>query len=251
LNLISANVEVIPLDLASQQSISEFVSTVKSRNLAVSLLINNAGVMFMENIGTKEGFEVHFGVNHLGHFKLTLELLDVLAKNGPSRVITLTSDTYTMGSFDLSKARGEKFHRWWAYCNSKLMNLLCIQGLHRKFEAAGLLDRVKFFAVHPGCVHTGITRGAHPIISWLYGLAIVRGILNLQTSRDGASGTVYVALSKDVESQSGQYFATSYQENVDSIAVNKHAQEDELIAFSEQHTNTNLNQIIQALKRGR
>jgi NAD(P)-dependent dehydrogenase (short-subunit alcohol dehydrogenase family) len=247
-NLRKVNVEVIPLDLASQQSISEFVTTVKARNLAVSLLVNNAGVMFIENWPTKEGFEVHFGVNHLGHFKLTMELLDVLIKNGPSRVITLTSDTYTFGGFDLSKARGERFHRWWAYCDSKLMNLLSVQGLHRKISEAGLSERVKFYAVHPGCVHTGITRGTHPIINWLYGLSIVRLFLNLVEARDGASGTVYAALSKDVESLSGRFFSMTYCEEVASNAVHKEQQEDELIAFSELHTHTSLDQVIKSVK---
>lgn len=248
-NLQKVSVEVIPLDLASQASISEFVANVKGRQLAVSLLINNAGVMFMENIGTKEGFEVHFGVNHLGHFKLTLELLDVLIKNGPSRVVTLTSDTYTFGRFDLTKARGDKFHRWWAYCDSKLMNLLCVQGLHRKMAEAGLSDRVKFYAVHPGCVHTGITRGAHPLINYLYSLSIVRLFLNLVEARDGTSGTIYAALSKEAESLSGKYFSTTYAEPVASNATFKVEQEDQLIAFSERHTNTNLQHIITAAKK--
>lgn len=242
-------VDVIPLDLASLASVSEFVGTVKARNLPVSLLINNAGVMFMENRPTKEGFEIHFGVNHLGHFKLTMELLDVLAKNGPSRIVTLTSDTYFMGRFDLSKARGERFHRWWAYCDSKLVNLLCVRGIHRRLEAAGLLDKIKIYAVHPGCVHTGITRGAHPIIGHLYGLSIVRTILNLVSPRDGTSGTIYVALSDDVANQSGRYFATSYVEPLAQNAIDKEAQEDELLTFSEQATNTNFKQIIDNIKK--
>jgi len=247
LKIPKPDVDVIPLDLSSQQSISEFVRTVKSRDLPVSLLINNAGVMFMENWPTKEGFEIHFGVNHLGHFKLSMDLLDVLAKNGPSRIVTLTSDTYWMGSFDLSKARGDRFHRWWAYCSSKLMNLLFVQGLHRHLEAAGLLDRVKVYAVHPGCVYTGITRGAHSIIGFLYSLSIVQLALNLVSPRDGASGTIYVALSKDVENQSGKYFSTTYPEHVASNAYHKEDQEDELIAYSEKGTNTNLNQIIASI----
>ena len=207
--------------------------------------------MFMANWPTKEGYEIHFGVNHLGHFKLSMELMDVLAKNGPSRIVTLTSDTYFMGSFDLSKARGERYHRWWAYCDSKLVNLLSVRGIHRRLEDAGLLDKVKIYAVHPGCVHTGITRGAHPIIGFLYSLSIVRSILNLVSPRDGASGTIYAALSNDVANQSGRYFATSYAEHLAANAMGKESQEDELLAFSEKATNTNFKQIIDTIKKSK
>lgn len=205
--------------------------------------------MFMDNNATKEGFEIHFGVNHLGHFKLTMDLLEVLAKNGPSRIVTVTSDTYYMGTFDLSRAKGDKFHRWWSYCNSKLVNLLFSHGLHRHLEAAGLLEKVKIYAVHPGCVHTGITRGAHPLINYLYGVGIVRTILNLVTPRDGSCGSIYTALSKDVENQSGLYFHTTYLEKFAKNAVGKEDQEDELLKFSEECTNTNLARTLQAMKK--
>lgn len=205
----------------------------------------------MANWPTKEGYEIHFGVNHLGHFKLCMELMDVLAKNGPSRIVTLTSDTYFMGNFDLSKARGERYHRWWAYCDSKLVNLLSVRGIHRRLEDAGLLDKVKIYAVHPGCVHTGITRGAHPIIGFLYSLSIVRSILNLVSPRDGASGTIYAALSSEVANQSGRYFATSYAEHLAANAMGKESQEDELLAFSEKATNTNFKQIIDTIKKSK
>lgn len=245
---IEASVEVISLDLASQESISSFVREVKNRNLPVSILVNNAGVMFIENIGTKEGFEVHFGVNHLGHFKLAVELLPVLAKNSPSRIVTLTSDTYAFGTFDLGKARGERFHRWWAYCDSKLNNLLCVRGLHRKLQEAQLHDRIKIYAVHPGSVSTGITRGTCSLIGWLYSLTIVKTCLNLLEPRDGASGSIYCALSPEVNNLSGEYFATTFHEEVAKNAKHKEAQEDALIAYSEQATHTNLAETFKQIR---
>jgi NAD(P)-dependent dehydrogenase (short-subunit alcohol dehydrogenase family) len=251
LGLGEPSVLVIPLDLSSQQSITDFVKEVKTRKLPVSLLVNNAGVMFIENWPTKEGYEVHFGVNHLGHFKLIIDLLDVLAQNGPSRIVTVTSDTYIFGTFEglALKSRGADFHRWYAYCDSKLMNLLCVRGLHRHLQAHGLSDLIKIYAVHPGSVATGIARGAHSVIGYLYSLTIVKAILNLLTPRDGASGTVFVALSREVENQSGQYFSTTYMEQVSPNATHKEKQEDQLLQYSERCTNTNLESVIKSIKR--
>lgn len=75
------------LDLASLESIENFVEVVKAGFHKIDVLINNAGVVvpLSQDLKTKEGFELHFGVNHLGHFYLTTLLVDLLKKATPSR----------------------------------------------------------------------------------------------------------------------------------------------------------------------
>lgn len=77
------------LDLASFESIENFVDVVKAGFYKIDVLINNAGVVvpLNEDLKTKEGFEIHYGVNHLGHFYLTELLMDLLKRATPSRYV--------------------------------------------------------------------------------------------------------------------------------------------------------------------
>ncbi len=88
------------LDLASALSIREFADSVLEKESRLDLLILNAGVMFTPYALTKEGFEMQFGVNHLGHFLLTHLLLDRLKDCSPSRVVVVSSLAHQMGYLD-------------------------------------------------------------------------------------------------------------------------------------------------------
>lgn len=159
--------------------------------------MNNAGVMFTPNYKTKEGHEIHFGVNYLGHFCLTFELLPVLIKNKPSRILNLTSDTYTMGVVNKATIRGENFHRWWSYCNSKLAIVIHTLTFQKKLKELGI-DDIHVFAVNPGVVSTNITRTSLRILKYLYDLQVVRKLFGFQTPREGSSSSVYASLSEEV-----------------------------------------------------
>ena len=91
----SGDVTFLPLDLASIASIRAFASAYKNTGKPLDILINNAGVAWWPLSYTSDGLEMHFGVNHIGHFLLTTELLDVLKRSGtatsPARVIKLSS----------------------------------------------------------------------------------------------------------------------------------------------------------------
>jgi len=91
-NLKLAQVEFSPLDLSDLSSVRSFAKSFLSRNLPLHFLVNNAGVMAIpERTLTKDGFEMQFGTNHLGHFLLTILLLPCLRSSAPSRVVNLSS----------------------------------------------------------------------------------------------------------------------------------------------------------------
>ncbi|CAB4027532.1 Hypothetical predicted protein, partial [Paramuricea clavata] len=98
----SAKVEFIQLDLSRLSSIREFVTQFKQRNLPLHILINNAGVMITPYETTEDGYELQFAINHLGHFALTLQLLDVLNDTGCpdsyARIVNVTSDVHRYGT---------------------------------------------------------------------------------------------------------------------------------------------------------
>lgn len=222
---IEANVEFNRLDLSSLQSIKDFSKEIKKKCSSISLLVNNAGVMFTPYTLTADGFEMHYGVNFLGHFCLTMELLDLLIKER-SRVLNLTSETYLWGKVDVSHLKGNNFNRWWNYCNSKLAVMYFTRALHQRLRSRGI-DHVDVIAVNPGSVSTEITRSSSPLIVYLYNTFWLKAILGLRTPREGAASTVYSALSEETSKHSGGFihYTCEYQ-TIDPNIFNQRVEEE-------------------------
>jgi NAD(P)-dependent dehydrogenase (short-subunit alcohol dehydrogenase family) len=157
--IIDAQVEIMLLDLDSLASVREFAQAFKSRYDRLDILVNNAGIMWVPYGKTEDGFERHFGVNHLGHFALTGLLIDVLLKTPGSRVVTVSSvghRTGTMDFDDLMYEGGKGYRRQQVYGRSKLANLLFTYELQRRFEAMNA--DVIATAAHPGGSNTNLAR---------------------------------------------------------------------------------------------
>jgi len=123
----------------------------------IDLLINNAGVMAPPYGRTRDGFELQFGVNHLGHFALTGLVLDMLLAAPGSRVVTVSSNGHRVGDIhfdDLAFERGYRPMR--AYGQSKLANLMFTYELQRRLSAAG--SATIALAAHPGTAATELER---------------------------------------------------------------------------------------------
>lgn len=151
-----ANVDLRKLDLSSLASVRDFAAGFKNDYDRLDLLINNAGLMALPKRETEDGFEMQFGVNHLGHFALTGLLLDVLLKTESSRVVNVSSGAHKMFpqiAFDNLMGENE-YKRWDAYGQSKFANVLFTKELQRRFEAAGVKSMA--VAAHPGLSTTNL-----------------------------------------------------------------------------------------------
>ena len=144
-----ASLEIMALDLADLASVKEFAQEVSGRFDKVDVLLNNAGLMAPPLQRTKDGFEIQFGTNHLGHFALTGQLLPVLETAPAPRIVQISSVVHRGGKIMWDNLNAEKsYWRWPFYAQSKLANLIFARELHRRLLAAG--SPIRAFAAHPG-----------------------------------------------------------------------------------------------------
>lgn len=154
-----ASLELMQLDLNSLDSVHAFADRYRQQHDKLDTLINNAGLMATPHQQTEDGFEMQFGVNHLGHFVLTARLIDLLVQTPNSRVVTLTSSANWFGSLDFNDLMGEKrYTRYGAYSQSKLANVVFACELNRRLEQAGVPTISN--SAHPGLVMTNLQQRA-------------------------------------------------------------------------------------------
>jgi NAD(P)-dependent dehydrogenase (short-subunit alcohol dehydrogenase family) len=150
-----AAVEAMDLDLASLSSIRTFAEDFQASYPRLDALCNNAGVMALPHRKTKDGFEMQFGTNHLGHFALTGRLFDLLCATPGARVVSVSSTMHRAGRIRFDDLQSERsYGKWSAYGQSKLANLLFTYELARRAEKAGV--DVVAAAAHPGYAATNL-----------------------------------------------------------------------------------------------
>jgi NAD(P)-dependent dehydrogenase (short-subunit alcohol dehydrogenase family) len=199
-----ADVTLQALDLTSLDSVRSAADALRSAYPRIDLLINNAGVMWTPKGVTKDGFELQFGTNHLGHFALTGLLLDHLLPVRGSRVVTVSSLGHRLRAAihfdDLQWERS--YDRIGAYGQSKLANLLFTYELQRRLAARpGAEKSTIATAAHPGGSNTELARNVPAI---LRPLVAVLGPVLFQSAEMGALPTLRAATDPAVEG--GQYF---------------------------------------------
>ncbi len=152
----AASSDVVPLDLGDLSSVAAAARSVLDRHERVDLLVNNAGVMATPRRTTADGFEVQFGVNHLGHWALTAHLLPALLRAPAARVVTVTSTArHRAGRLDPADVHLERgYGAWSAYARSKMANLHFGLGLQQRFARAGV--RASSLVAHPGLTNTDL-----------------------------------------------------------------------------------------------
>ena len=191
-----AEVEVAELDLASLESVRAFAAWLRSEHGRIDLLINNAGVMATPRRRTADGFELHFGTNHLGHFALTGLVIDMLEGRDDARVVTLSSGAHRFGRIAFDNLAGDsRYFRWRAYGQSKLANLLFALELDRRLRAAG--SKTKSLAAHPGWAATNLQHSGPTRLDEL--LIAVPNKLVAQSDEMGALPTLYAATEPGLE----------------------------------------------------
>jgi retinol dehydrogenase-12 len=188
---------LLPLDLADLASVRTCADAFLARGEALHVLINNAGVGGRRGL-TKQGFELMFGVNHLGHFLLTELLLERLTSSGPARVVTVASDAhYNARGVDFEAVRrpARGITGLGEYAVSKLCNVLFSQELARRTEGTG----VHAYALHPGVVASDIWRR----VPWPVRPLVTRRMLTVD---QGAQTSLYCATSPSVAGDSGRFY---------------------------------------------
>lgn len=197
--------ELVRLDLGDLDSVEEAAGRIAELAPSIDVLMNNAGVMAIpKRTTTKQGFETQFGVNHLGHFALTLRLVPQLLAAPAARVVALGSIAHLRGKIDLADLqRAQHYDAWDAYGQSKLANVMFALELDRRSKLAGL--QVLGLAAHPGVSNTNLfssgpqATGFHPINRVMqFGTAIIG-----QSPKAGALGQLRAAT--DPSLMGGEY----------------------------------------------
>jgi len=187
----------LALDLADLESVRACAAGFLARGEPLHVLINNAGVGGAHRL-TRQGFEMMFGVNHLGHFVLTRLLLERLTGSAPSRIVSVSSDAhYNAGGIDFGALRrpARNVTALHEYAVSKLCNVLFTQELARRLAGTGVTS----YALHPGVVASDIWRR----VPWPVRPLITRRML---TVTEGAATSLYCATSPDVAQASGRFY---------------------------------------------
>jgi NAD(P)-dependent dehydrogenase (short-subunit alcohol dehydrogenase family) len=189
-----ADVAVQELDLTSLESVRAAADQLRAGHDRIDLLINNAGVMMTPKQTTKDGFELQFGTNHLGHFALTGLLLDRLLPEQGSRVVTVSSNGHRFGGIRFDDLESERsYSRVGAYGQSKLANLLFTYELQRRLAGTGAIA----VAAHPGGSSSELARSLPGPVRSAFGLIE-------QSTEMGALPTLRAAADPTV--RGGQYY---------------------------------------------
>jgi retinol dehydrogenase 12 len=191
------SVALLSLDLADLDSVRACAASFLALDQPLHVLINNAGIAGRQGL-TKQGFELMFGVNYLGHFLLTELLLERLIADAPSRVVTVTSDSHYQAKsidWDELRRRGRGLTGLHQYAVSKLCNVLFTQELARRLAGTG----VTTYAAHPGQVASDIWRR----IPWPIRPLITARMLSTE---EGARTIVYCATAPELADVTGRYY---------------------------------------------
>ena len=186
----NADVQMMLVDLADLESIHRFAENFKKGFQKLDLLINNAGIMNPPYTKTKDGFEMQFGTNHLGHFALTGLLIDLIKNTPNSRIVNVSSTAHKIGNLNFDDLNWEtrRYNKFRSYGDSKLANLYFTKELQKRLgkQSSGVIVA----SAHPGASATELSR--HSLFFRVLSLFV-------QNSNMGALPTLYAAVAPNVQ----------------------------------------------------
>ncbi len=156
LNGVVSETNIIKMDLGNLNSVKNFTNSFKENFNTLSLLINNAGIMACPETRVGDNWESQFAINHIGHFLLTRELMNILADTEGSRFVSLSSSAHALTGilWDDIHFNKQPYNKWMAYGQSKTASSLIAIELNKKMKDYG----VESFSVHPGGIITPLQR---------------------------------------------------------------------------------------------
>ncbi|XP_071495742.1 retinol dehydrogenase 12-like [Diadema antillarum] len=219
------DLEFMTLDLGSLASTKSFAEAYKARGFPLHVLICNAGLAWGPEEPTADGFEIHFQVNYLSHFLLTLHLLPVLKSSGPdSRIVSVASVMYKFANWDVTDFQSLKIRDTSKrYNTSKLYQIMNMFSLAKRLEGSG----VSVFSLNPGLVDTDISKregqqltGASKAI-----VKMVRASKMMRSPFDGAVTTLHAAANPEYDGKSALYFESAKPHSLTSLPRSEEKQE--------------------------
>ena len=204
---IVENEDILNLDLADPSSAQSFVNEFVDSGMSLDILINNAAVMACPQMPTKEGWDLQFAVNHIGHFIITKGLLPTMSSSG-SRIVTLSSTGHKLSGIQWEDVHFEEsYDKWKAYGQSKTAASLLAVEISERMKDEG----IKTYSVHPGGIFTPLQRHLEKeemiALGWLGedGELSEMAAANFKSPTQGASTSLWCATSPMLEEVSGVY----------------------------------------------
>jgi NAD(P)-dependent dehydrogenase (short-subunit alcohol dehydrogenase family) len=199
--------DILNLDLADPSSAQIFVNEFVDSGMSLDMLINNAAVMACPQMPTKEGWDLQFAVNHIGHFIITKGLLPTMSSSG-SRIVTLSSTGHKLSGIQWEDVHFEEsYDKWKAYGQSKTAASLLAVEISERMKDEG----IKTYSVHPGGIFTPLQRHLEKeemiALGWLGedGELSEMAAANFKSPTQGASTSLWCATSPMLEEVSGVY----------------------------------------------
>ncbi len=208
LNGLIGDEDIFELDLANPVSVYKFVGSFVESNIPLDILINNAAVMACPQMPTKEGWDLQFAVNHIGHFILTKGLLPSMIKSSEARLVTLSSTGHKLSGIQWEDVHFENtYDKWKAYGQSKTAaSLLAVEVGNRMRD-----EGIKTYSVHPGGIFTPLQRHLEKeemiALGWLGedGELSEMAAANFKSPSQGAGTSLWAATSPMLNDVSGVY----------------------------------------------
>lgn len=204
----SSQLEFAPLDLADLASVRQCAETLLANGKPIHVLVNNAGLVSRGL--TKDGFELTWGVNHLGPYLFTRLLLDRLAEHGPARIVNVASRaSYRAKAVDFAALQKptRSVSAFPEYCVSKLCNVLFTKELARRMGGRPITT----YSLHPGAVATDVWRRIPAPIAWLMKRFMI-------SAEEGAKTQLYCATDPAVANDTGKYYDESAEKRPARLA---------------------------------
>jgi len=208
----SERIELMRLDLASFASVRAFAADFLKRDLALHVLVNNAGLAGTRGV-TADGFELAFGTNYLGHFLLTNLLVERLEASAPARIVNVASVLHHAArriDFAAVERKTRTLTGVHEYSVSKLALVLFTKELALRLAGRGLTS----YAVHPGAVASDIWRRI-----WWPARPLAKTVMI--TPEAGAKTTLYCATAPELATQSGRYYVRCREHRPSRIAQDR------------------------------
>lgn len=223
-NSVPGNTTPIACELSDLDSVKHCAEQIIAMNVPIDVLICNAGIMALPKLVVKDGLELQFLTNHMGHFLLTYLLQDVIKRAQAGRIVMLSSEAYRLavkGGINFNNLDGSQgYSPSRFYGQSKLANLLTTVAFNERLQQFGVTAN----AVHPGMIITNLARDVDGILRFILSTNLLKNALEKmfgKTIGQGASTECYVAVHPDVASVGGLYYSNNAPAKTSYYSGNK------------------------------